>query len=90
MTENPYDLFGQVPVYTHDIALWLVCIPKMDPGSPRAHWYTRGWDVANKIRRAKIEGTFGDLTPPGQSLDPSRWDFMQPPLGYFGRLPPIR
>jgi hypothetical protein len=90
MIENPYDLFGEVPVYTHDIALWLVCVPKMDPGSPRAHWYTRGWDVAFKIRRAKINGEFGALTPPAHPLDRSRWAFMQPPSGYCSHLPPIR
>lgn len=74
---TPYarDLFGEVPVTTLDIRLWLVCIPRMDPDSPRAAWYVKGYNVAGKIRAAKVAGTFYDLRPPG-NIGAERWYFM--------------
>lgn len=68
-----YDLFGEIPVYTHDIDLWLMCVPKMPPDSPRAAWYVRGWDVVGKIRRAKLAGTFQEMRPPAFYDFSGRW-----------------
>lgn len=70
-----YDLFGEVPVTTQDIDKWLICVPRMDPLSPRAEWYVKGYNVADKIRTAKMRGTFHDLRPPGNE-GIERWFFM--------------
>jgi hypothetical protein len=61
MRENPYDLFGEVIVTHHDIALWLIAVPAIDPQSPRAARYVASWDVVGKITRAKSEGLFWSI-----------------------------
>ena len=58
MQPSVYDLFGEVPVYTYDIDAWLRAVPRMNPDSPRAPQYVKGWDVVNKIKRFKAEGRF--------------------------------
>lgn len=62
MREPERDLFGEVRVTLHDIDAWMSAVPRIDPGSPRAAWYARAYDVANKIRAAKLAGTFETQT----------------------------
>jgi hypothetical protein len=64
MTPFVYDLFGEIIVTRADIAAWLVSVPHIDPDSPRAAAYVRGWDVAGKVRAAKALGTFDAITAP--------------------------
>jgi len=58
MQPYPLDLFGDVPVMTPDIDAWLIAVRGIAPGSPRAAAYLRNWDVAGKVRRAKLDGPF--------------------------------
>lgn len=73
LPSNLYDLFGEIPVYTYDIELWLMCAPKMLPDSPRAAWYVKGWDVVSKIRRAKLAGTFQEMRASAWHDFSGRW-----------------
>lgn len=61
MRESVTDLFGEVPVYHHDITAWLVAVPGIPPDSPRAAAYVRGYNVVDKIERAKMEGRFDQV-----------------------------
>jgi hypothetical protein len=70
-----YDLFGEVPVTRADVALWLECVPHIDPCSPRAEWYVKGWDVPSKIRQAKLSGRFDKLKRPPDA-NAIRWAFV--------------
>jgi hypothetical protein len=65
MRESPYDLWGEVIVTWEDVRRWMVCVPRMDPDTKRARRYITDYDVPSKIRRAKVEGTFDHLSPPG-------------------------
>jgi len=58
MQASVYDLFGEVPVYRHDIDAWLLAVPRISPDSPRAPAYIRSYDVVGKIQRFKVAGTF--------------------------------
>jgi hypothetical protein len=53
------DLFGEVTVTYDDLDLWVSALAPGYASNPhrRAH-YIRVWDVANKVRRAKLAGTF--------------------------------
>ena len=55
---HAHDLFGDVPVYPQDIDCWLLSVPKIEPGSPRAEAYIRGFDVVSKIKHAKRHDDF--------------------------------
>lgn len=56
------DLFKQVPVLESEIVAW-VC--HFAPHIAHAEWrikaYARGYNVADKIRSAKLDGSFYDL-----------------------------
>ena len=60
---RPYahDLFGEVPVYPQDIDCWLLAVPKIEPGSPRAEAYIKTYDVISKIKNAKKNDEFEDI-----------------------------
>lgn len=60
------DLFGQVQITSHDIFAWLLCVPRIDPASPQAGNYVRGYDVLQKIGRAKADGSFDDVMAQAQ------------------------
>lgn len=65
MRPSPYDLFGEVPVTQPEIDAWVRVIAKLEPGTPRAAYYIKGWNVPEKIRAAKIRGSFeDDIAPP--------------------------
>ncbi|HCA27963.1 MAG TPA: hypothetical protein DEP05_10080 [Betaproteobacteria bacterium] len=60
---NPaLDLFGEVIITRDDIETWIDIIPKIPASSTmRRNWYKRCWDVADKVRQAKINGTWDDI-----------------------------
>lgn len=62
MTSNHTDLFGEVAVTINDITLWVENVARLPRNSPRFHYYVEHWNVIEKIRRAKISGTFDNLT----------------------------
>lgn len=67
MHSDPRDLFGDVPVSTVDVDAWLLHVAKLSPDSPRAANYIRQWSVVEKIKRAKLEGSFETFTQAGAS-----------------------
>ncbi len=63
LSPAPFDLFGDVVVTLDDCELWLDCVPRMQGcTAKRRAYYFKYWDVVNKIKRAKIEGYFSELT----------------------------
>ncbi|WP_423394438.1 hypothetical protein [Burkholderia sp. LMG 21824] len=53
------DLFGEVIVTADDIAQWVAALAPAYMSSERAfERYVRLWHVADKVRAAKIAGTF--------------------------------
>ena len=72
MREPPLDLFGQVRVTHDDVAAWLRAVPRIDPESPRAAAYVRGYDVPAKVAAAKQNGTFDAITAPPMP-PPGHW-----------------
>jgi len=56
------DLFKQVPVLESEITAW---VKHFAPHLAHAEWrieaYAKGYNVADKIRAAKIDGYFFDL-----------------------------
>lgn len=53
------DLFGQIVVTTDDITQWVAALAPAYMSSERAfERYVRLWNVAEKVRAAKLAGTF--------------------------------
>ncbi len=52
------DLFGEVPVTWPEIWDWIEAVPKINRHSWRAPYYAEHWHVADKVRNAKINGTY--------------------------------
>ena len=58
----PFDLFGEIPVTWSDVIAWCAAVPGIAPDSWRFGYYVRGWNVPEKIRQAKLAGTFESIT----------------------------
>lgn len=69
----PFDLFGEIPVTWSELEAWCVAVAGIAASSPRFSWYVENWNVAEKVRAAKLAGTFDELTrrPDPRSLDAS-------------------
>lgn len=53
------DLFGEIIVTADDIYDWVAAVAPAFMSSDRAFLhYVAAWNVADKVRRAKAEGTF--------------------------------
>ncbi len=63
MSPQPYDLFGEIPVTWPEVADWLASVPGMSLDSPRAAWYIRAYNVIEKIRAWKKQGTAVAVQP---------------------------
>lgn len=63
MIEGP-DLFGQVPVTWPEVVDWVARVAGITPDSPRWLAYVNAWNVADKVRAAKLAGSW---PPPGQT-----------------------
>ena len=55
------DLFGEVPVSIRDVELWLDRIVNFRGGALRVGYYVLNWNVVEKIRAAKLAGTWEGL-----------------------------
>ncbi len=63
------DLFGQVPVTLDDLQTWVkVKAPHMASNAWRFQHYVKAWNVADKIRAAKIDGSFYEIEEPEPEL----------------------
>lgn len=56
--DPPFDLFGEVPVSWDEADKWCLAVAGLKPDSWRCPYYIQYWNVVEKIRRAKIAGTF--------------------------------
>lgn len=56
------DLFGDIPVTVSDLQRWAIMVAGIAPHSPRYAQYVRAWNVADKVRAAKRDGSFDRLT----------------------------
>jgi hypothetical protein len=59
----PYDLFGEIPVTEDDIYSWVAAVaPRwLSPERSYLH-YVQSWDIAGKVRMAKLRGEFEAVT----------------------------
>lgn len=63
MTQNVFDLFGEIPVTESDLELWVAAIAPVYLSSERSfRSYIRNYNVPEKIRRAKLYGDFDQIT----------------------------
>lgn len=61
------DLFGEVPVTWADVAAWARAVADIGPDSPRFAAYVTAWNVPDKVRAAKLDGSFARIVG---SVDP--------------------
>ena len=53
------DLFGEVPITVDDLHAWVAAVaPGFSLSASRCRYYIERWNVAEKVRRAKLDGTF--------------------------------
>lgn len=63
MHTMPYDLFGEIPVTEDDLIAWVSAVsPRWLHPERSYHGYVRAWNVADKVRAAKLAGTFEQIT----------------------------
>jgi hypothetical protein len=56
------DLFGEIPVTESDIYDWVAAVaPRWLTPERSYRGYVKSWDVAGKIRAAKLRGTFDEI-----------------------------
>lgn len=59
---NPYDLFGEIIVTENDIIDWVeATAPRWLTPRRSFEGYVRSYDVAGKVRAAKIAGIFHEI-----------------------------
>lgn len=63
MTPHLKDLFGEIPVTRDEIEIWIDVVPgwPRTTGAARRENYARNWNVAEKIRQAKLTGAWDDV-----------------------------
>lgn len=55
----PFDLFGEIPVTEDDLFEWVAAVAPRWLSSERSYrGYIQSWNVADKIRTAKLRGEF--------------------------------
>lgn len=62
MKPRTTDLFGEIPVTTDEVEIWIDVVP----GWPRTlesrrRYYAQAWNVAEKIRAAKASGFWQEV-----------------------------
>lgn len=70
--------FDTVQVTQADIDRWLIAVPRMDPASPRAAAYIRGYDVAGKVAAAKASGQFERICDGRAYNELDTWPKLRP------------
>lgn len=59
---DAFDLFGEVPVTWGEVYQWCAAVAGITPESWRFRYYCEHWNVPDKIRAAKMAGTFERIT----------------------------
>jgi len=60
------DLFGQIPVTLRDVEVWLFKVPRLSHFRRGRAAYVKGYNVIEKIARAKAEGWHAEAVPDEQ------------------------
>lgn len=61
-TANPaLDLFGEVPVLVSDLHAWVFWAAPRWYGTRRMDYYIKEWNIADKVRSAKLRGVFNEV-----------------------------
>lgn len=59
----PFDLFGEIPVTEDDLRAWVAAVaPRWLEPERSYRNYVRSWNVADKVRAAKLRGEFDTIT----------------------------
>jgi hypothetical protein len=66
------DLFGEIPVTLDELLAWMLAVPGIPPTTRRFAYYVRGWNVIEKIRAAKVAGTFDEIVSARDTPAPHR------------------
>lgn len=62
MQHNPRDLFGEIPVTEAELLLWVAAVsPRWLEPERSFRRYVRDYAVPDKIRAAKLAGTFEQI-----------------------------
>lgn len=57
------DLFGDVIVTVNDVNLWIDAVARLQGrANPTRNYYAINFDVANKIKLSKLDGSFKNLS----------------------------
>lgn len=63
MQQSVFDLFGEIPVLESDLEQWVAAVAPAYLSSERSfRSYLRNYNVADKVRRAKLYGDFDQIT----------------------------
>ena len=63
MKQSAYDLFGEIPVLEDDIIAWVAAIaPRWLEPARSFEQYVHAYNVAGKVRAAKLAGVFEQIT----------------------------
>ena len=62
LRQPPQDLFGEVPVTEDDLEAWVAAVSPVHFTERLFAHYVRRYNVADKIRTAKLRGEFEALT----------------------------
>lgn len=57
----PYDLFGEVIVTMDDLYDWVAAVSPVHLSERGFDLYVQRYDVAGKVRRAKLDGRFDSI-----------------------------
>ena len=62
MKQPPLDLFGEVAILESDIVAWVAAVAPRWLEPPRSfHSYCTAYDIAGKVRAAKLAGVFDSI-----------------------------
>lgn len=62
LRQPPLDLFGEVPVTEEDLYDWVAAVSPVHLSERGFDHYVRRYDIAGKIRTAKLRGAFESIT----------------------------
>jgi hypothetical protein len=65
MHTQSLDLFGDVAINHSDITIYLKHIGLHNSANPRREYYAEHWNIANKIKLSKLDGSFAKLITAG-------------------------
>ncbi len=61
LRQPPLDLFGEVPISETDLYDWVAAVAPLHLNTRAFRHYVRGYDVAGKVRSAKLAGMFESI-----------------------------